>query len=124
MKQNLVAWFEIPVSDMDRAKQFYDKVFDINIQIQDFGGVLMGWFPGQGDIPGASGSLVKQETYIPSQEGTLVYFHCEDLANELGRVADAGGVVTQEKTKISDEIGYMGVATDTEGNRIAFYTQP
>ena len=124
MKNNLVAWFEIPVTDMDRAKNFYETVFKINIDVQDFGGVLMGWFPGQGDIPGASGSLVKQESYIPSQEGTLVYFHCEDLADELSRVAEAGGVVTQEKTKISDEIGYMGVAIDTEGNRIALYTRP
>lgn len=124
MEHNLVAWFEIPVNDMDRAKAFYEKVFNIEINVQDFGGVLMGWFPGQGDIPGASGSLVKQETYIPSQEGTLVYFHSPDLADELGRVEAAGGVVTQEKTLISEEIGYMGVALDTEGNRIALYSRP
>jgi len=124
MKQNLVAWFEIPVSDMERAKAFYEKVFNIEISVQDFGGVLMGWFPGQGDIPGASGSLVKQESYIPSQEGTLVYFHSPDLADELSRVEAAGGTVTQEKTLISAEIGYMGVITDSEGNRIALYTNP
>ena len=59
MKENMVAWFEIPVNDMDRAKAFYDKVFKISINIQDFGGVLMGFFPSVEDKPGAMGSLVK-----------------------------------------------------------------
>ena len=25
----MVGWFEIPVADMSRAQQFYEKVFDI-----------------------------------------------------------------------------------------------
>lgn len=45
MEHNMIGWFEIPVNDMDRAKAFYDTLFNINIQVQDFGGVLMGWFP-------------------------------------------------------------------------------
>ena len=32
MKQNMVAWFEIPVNDMDRAKDFYESVFNIEIK--------------------------------------------------------------------------------------------
>ena len=27
----MVGWFEIPVKDMNRAKLFYDKVFNIDI---------------------------------------------------------------------------------------------
>jgi predicted enzyme related to lactoylglutathione lyase len=56
MKKNTVAWFEIAVADMTRAKTFYNKVFDIDIQVTDFGGVLMGWFPDAGQVPGAPGS--------------------------------------------------------------------
>ena len=38
MKLNPVGWFEIPVADMDRAKAFYEKALDIQIQVMDFGG--------------------------------------------------------------------------------------
>lgn len=43
----MVRWFEIPVSDMNRAKEFYDTVFDISIVIHDLCGFLMGWFPNE-----------------------------------------------------------------------------
>lgn len=74
MKHNMVGWFEIPVNDMDRAKSFYETVFEIEISIHDFDGILMGWFPDRGNVVGTQGTLIKQESYIPSKEGTLVYF--------------------------------------------------
>ncbi|WP_205728921.1 VOC family protein [Flagellimonas onchidii] len=55
MEQNMVGWFEIPVMDMDRAKAFYNEVFQIEIQVQDFAGTLMGWFPWAEEKPGANG---------------------------------------------------------------------
>ena len=38
MATNMIVWFEIPVSDMDRAKAFYEEVFQIEININNFGG--------------------------------------------------------------------------------------
>lgn len=38
MDFNMVGWFEIPVVDMDRAKTFYEAVFQVKIELQDFGG--------------------------------------------------------------------------------------
>lgn len=122
MKHNMVVWFEIPVSDMERAKKFYETVFKIDINIVDFGGLLMGWFPDRGEVNGARGTLIKQESYIPSQEGTLVYFGCDDVQNELDRVKKAGGKIYQAKTEISPEHGFMGVFIDTEGNRVALHS--
>lgn len=122
MKHNMVGWFEIPVNDMDRAKTFYESVFKVTLDIQDFGGVLMAWFPFDETKSGAAGTLIKQESYIPSQEGTLVYFVCDDVANEIGRVEAAGGTVYQPKTQISPEHGNMAVFIDTEGNRVALHS--
>jgi predicted enzyme related to lactoylglutathione lyase len=122
MKHDMVVWFEIPVSDMERAKKFYETVFKIDINIVDFGGLLMGWFPDRGEVNGARGTLIKQESYIPSQEGTLVYFGCDDVQNELDRVKKAGGKIYQPKTEISPEHGFMGVFIDTEGNRVALHS--
>ena len=123
MKRNMVGWFEIPVSDMDRAKTFYETVFQVNIDIQNFGGMLMGWFPFAEGKEGAAGTLIKQDTYIPSVEGTLVYFMCDDVKNELDRVEAAGGKIYQPKTEISPEYGFMGVFIDTEGNRVALHSK-
>lgn len=123
MKTNPVAWFEVPVSNMERAKAFYEKVFDIEIQIVDLGGPVMGWFPHVGGAPGAMGSLMQYDSYVPSHEGTLVYFSCEDVDNELSRIEDAGGKIILQKKQISPEHGYMGVFEDSEGNRVALHSQ-
>ena len=120
----MVGWFEIPTTDINRAKSFYDKVFNINIHIQDFGGVQMGWFPYAEGKEGASGSLIKQESYIPSDsQGVLVYFSSADVNIELGKVEGAGGKIVQAKTQISPEVGYMGLFIDSEGNRIALHSR-
>ncbi|AXT19704.1 VOC family protein [Flavobacteriaceae bacterium AU392] len=124
MENNLVGWFEIPVTDMNRAKAFYDKVFNINIQVQDFGDTLMGWFPFAEDKPGAPGSLVKNDAYEPSNtQGVLIYFSSEDVTNELNKVEIAGGKLVQPKTQISPDIGYMAIFIDSEGNRIALHSR-
>lgn len=123
MPINTVSWFEIPVTDMDRAKAFYEKVFAIKVTVQDFGGVQMGFFPNHGDTHGAPGSLMKHETYVPSEKGSLVYFACDDLQTELDRVEAAGGSIFRAKTQISPEHGFMGVIIDSEGNRIALHSK-
>jgi len=118
-KYNTVGWFEIPVNDMDRAKKFYETVFDIEVKVQDFGGVLMGWLPSNGDVYGSTGTLIKNENYEPSEKGTLVYFSCSNVQTELDRVEAAGGKIRQGKTMISPDHGNMAVIIDSEGNRIA-----
>mgnify|MGYP003117246786 CR=1 FL=1 len=129
MDVNMISWFEVPVLDMDRAKKFYETVFQVEITINNFGGVLMGWFPPADDItaPGISGSLVKsEENNMPSAtHGSVVYFNSQtgDLSNELARVEAAGGSILQTKTLISNEIGYMAFVLDSEGNRIALYNK-
>lgn len=123
MKSNMVGWFEIPVSDMERAKTFYETVFQIEIQVMDFGELKMGWFPSRGaEAYGSPGTLIKHDSYIPSKEGALVYFICEDVQNELSRIEDAGGEIYQSKKQISPEYGFMGLFIDSEGNRVALHS--
>ncbi|MGB5244365.1 MAG: VOC family protein [Lutimonas sp.] len=126
MKQNMVGWFEIPVTDMDRAKKFYETVFKLKISIHDMGGLVMGWFPNAEDTnsPGAPGSLVMhKDFYKPSKEGILIYFSSEDVNNELSRIEKSGGTILHQKTLISEDIGYMAVFIDSEGNRIALHSK-
>ena len=122
---NAVGWFEIPVSNMERAVKFYEAVFGFNLELQNFGGFEMAWFP-YADKPGAPGSLVHDEKfYKPSHDGVLIYFSSPsgDLRNELDKVESAGGKVLMQKKIISEEIGFMGMFSDTEGNRIALHSK-
>ena len=43
--ENALNWFEIAVNDITRAKKFYDKVFDIEMQQMDMNGMRMAFFP-------------------------------------------------------------------------------
>lgn len=122
---NAVGWFEIPVANMDRAVKFYETVFGFNLERHTFGGFDMAWFP-YADKPGAPGSLVHDDKfYKPSQEGVLIYFSSPsgDLKNELDKVDTAGGKVLTQKKIIGEDIGYMGLFLDTEGNRIAVHSK-
>jgi predicted enzyme related to lactoylglutathione lyase len=125
-KNNAVGWFEIPVSDMERAVKFYETLFYTRLQRQKMGPLDMAWFPWIETGPGAAGSLVfAPDYYKPSGNGTLVYFTANsgDLSTELSRVEPAGGKVLQGKTLITDDIGYMAIVADTEGNRIALHSR-
>ena len=125
MKNNVVGWFEIPVTDMQRAVKFYEEVLDIQMERHLMGSTDMAWFPMVENGLGAPGSLVKNtEFYTPSMEGTLIYLTARsgDLNNELARVEPAGGRVLQDKKQISQEYGYMAVILDTEGNRLALHS--
>lgn len=118
--KNLIAWFEIPARDIERAKTFYEAVLDIEINVVSFGDFKMGWFPRPEEGP--TGSLVQHNAYTPSAEGTLIYFAADDVKIPLSKVIDAGGKVLQEKTQISEDYGYMALFIDTEGNRIALHS--
>ena len=120
----MVGWFEIPVTDMERAQKFYESVFQIQISIHDLGGLIMGWFPYEESVKGISGSLVKHEMYSPSDfAGSLIYFSCRDVNEEVARVEGAGGEVLRAKTAIGEGYGFMALIKDTEGNRIGLHSR-
>lgn len=125
MKSVTVGWFEIPVSDMDRAIAFYQKVFDCKLDKQDMGDFQMAWFPWDESKGGAGGSLVFHKDFYKTSNlaGTLIYFSSRDCEVELNRVKEAGGEVQIPKRMITPDIGFMGVFLDSEGNRIAVHSK-
>lgn len=126
LSHNPVGWFEIPVSDMERAIKFYETVFEFKLERHAMGPLDMAWFPSVEGSIGAGGSLVHFPTaYQPSQSGTLIYFTSPagDVAVELARVEAAGGKICVEKKLIAEDIGYMGAFTDSEGNNIALHSR-
>lgn len=121
---NSINWFEIPVTDMPRAKHFYQVIFSIHMEEMDMGGFLMASFPYDNASGKASGALVKHEMYIPSNNGVVLYLNANpDLSTVLEQVEKEGGQILMHKTQISPEIGHMAFFIDTEGNKIALHSQ-
>ena len=126
IKHNVVGWFEIPVADMERAIKFYEAVFDFKLQREKMGPLDMAWFPWLDEGMGSAGSLVYSPgNYKPSADGALLYFTAfsGDVSIELKRVKANGGKVLMERTLITEDLGYMGLFLDTEGNRIALHSR-
>ena len=121
---NMLNWFEIYVSDLERAKKFYETILDIKMENMDMGDMKMYAFPyapGSGKV---SGALIYHAMRQPSENGALIYLNGNpDLQIVLDRVSTAGGKVTMPKTKITDEIGYMAFFVDSEGNGMGLHSR-
>ena len=122
---NSLNWFELPATDIARAKNFYEAIF--SVQMVDLGemmGMKMVGFP---SVPGngkASGGLAQSQMHTPSQSGTIVYLNANPSIQEvLDRIEPAGGKVVMPRTEISPEIGVMAFFVDTEGNRVGLHAQ-
>lgn len=116
-------WFELPVNDMERAKEFYSLIFDIQMaDNMEMGNSIMSFFPFETDASGATGTLMKQESYTPSHQGTLIYFSVTEINDVLPKITSAGGKVINEKMSIGEH-GFVAHFEDCEGNRVALHQQ-
>ena len=123
---NVINWFDIPVSDLDRAKAFYGTVLeteitspmDLGVEGPSEGGTQAVFLSGDG----VGGALVKSTYYQPSQEGSVVYLNGgNDLSVPLGKVAGAGGKVLADKMSIGEH-GFIAFFLDTEGNKVGLHS--
>jgi uncharacterized protein len=117
MKNNPGIYFEIPVSLMERAIQFYKKVFDFKFTIEEIHGNEMAMLPFEVGKSGITGALAKGEIYQPTLSGTLIYLGNDDIDETLTRAQSAGANVLFPKTKAGDYC-YVAEIQDSEGNRI------
>lgn len=119
---NAISWFEIPATNYERAKKFYNTVLETEITDSPMPEGKYGMFPYDNDNNGVGGGLVEMEGVKPSSEGVTVYLNGGDnLSAPLARVAAAGGKVIMPKTDIGEN-GYMAQFIDTEGNKIALHS--
>jgi uncharacterized protein len=119
---NPVGWFDIHVSNMDRAKKFYETVF--NFQLFD---LPIEWgkqslFPFNYENPNISGALVEKPEMTANGNNTVVYFETEDCINEEKRIIEAGGKIVQPKMNIG-EFGFVSIFIDSEGNTIGLHSR-
>lgn len=114
--KNMITWFEIPVSDFERAKAFYEAIFEIKMPVTEIQTYKMAFFPNTNGKVG--GAICYGEGYIPSGAGSLLYLNANpDLSLVLDRATANGGRVIVPKTLISSDVGYYAFIVDTEIGR-------
>lgn len=122
---NPVDWFEIYVDDLQRAKNFYEGIFQVSLDPMNDPDIMKGlemlMFPGDMEKYGASGAICKMEGVKAGGNSTIVYFACDDCSVEAARVEVNGGKLIQDKFQIGEH-GYIAIAADTEGNMIGLHS--
>lgn len=117
---NPVGYFEIPVTDMERAIRFYTALLGVTFEREKIDGYDMALFPFDPNGSGASGALAKGDVYVPSQTGPILYFRVDDIDAVLARALALGSMVLYPKKDIGPN-GFVAEIGDSEGNRIALH---
>lgn len=123
---NAIAWFAIPVVDLERARAFYCRIMGYeNMADLVTPNGTCAIFP-YDEKNGVGGSLNPFMGIKPSTDsGTSIWLAAgDDLQQVLDRVGGAGGKVAQEKTPIGENaaFGYIASIIDCEGNRIGLHS--
>lgn len=118
---NPVGWFEIYVDDINRAKSFYQCVFNKTLERLESPDIEMWAFPMNMNGFGASGSLVHMPGFSPARNSVIIYFSSADCAIEEERIIEFGGRIEKSKFSIG-QYGFITLAYDTEGNMIGLHS--
>jgi predicted enzyme related to lactoylglutathione lyase len=126
--KNPITHFEIPADNIERAKKFYEKIFDWKIEKYDDKGeeyyfvmtTEVGddeWTPKE---PGAiNGGLVKRE--MPD-EPFINYVTVDSIDRTCKLIEKNGGKIVMPKTEMG-EWGWWAIFKDTEGNVLGLYEE-
>lgn len=119
---NALNWFEIPMVDVERAKKFYETVFDVALTPMDMNGDQMLMFPYAPEANKVSGSLVKGEFHKPGMQGPIVYMNANPSINAVAsKIETAGGNMLLPPMQVSPEVGWIALFADSEGNQMGLH---
>ena len=115
---NRIVHFEIPADDLERAKEFYEKVFGWKMKKWE-GGEQEYWLieTGPKEEMGINGGLMKRVKTV-SGEGASGFICTTDVKNleeTAEKVKQAGGKIVTDRMDVPN-VGSMYYCLDTEMN--------
>jgi predicted enzyme related to lactoylglutathione lyase len=120
MKQNnTITHIEIPAPDLEKAIEFYSRVFNWEIQIIDAGRYA---FFKIGDT-NTGGGLDAGLRVAEERQGAQIVVDVEDIEVSLKEIALAGGNVTIQKTAIGESHGFYAGFQDPNGNHLQIHSR-
>ncbi len=123
---SIVSWFEMPTTDLERARTFYESILGLTLQ-QDTSDPddPLYIFPVERVLerPAVTGALIQRPFQQPGALGTVVYFNCTGkLPQVLERVPAAGGAVVLPSSPVPGGFGHFACIQDTEGNMVGLHS--
>ena len=128
-KKDALNWFELYVTDPDRAKRFYEAILKTSLQdvptenceSAQKDTCRMAIFP-YDNMKGVGGAITHRPEVTPGAGGTIVYLNVEgDLDGVIKRIPAAGGTVVKPRTSIGEH-GFIAIFKDTEGNCVGLHS--
>ncbi len=121
IKKNAVNWFELYVTDFNRAKRFYEATLKTTLTEAEMEGCRMGMFPCDPKT-GVGGAITQMPGCSPGAGGTMIYLNVEgDLDGVLQRAPAQGGAVIKPRLSIGEH-GFIGIIKDSEGNVVGLHS--
>lgn len=119
--KNSIGWFEIKVTDFERAKKFYSQIFDWEFKLSQ-GSKTIYWniYTGENTV---GGGFTKRELSEQKGQSIIIYIEVEDINATLENIKSLGGKIISNKTLISETAGYYGIFKDLDDNTIGLWSK-
>ena len=115
---NAAVWFEIPVTDMGRAQEFYAAVLGNDLKLDETGPNPLAMFAAGG--PGSvAGHIYPGKPAAPGTGGTIHLAVAAPLEAALDRVSKHGGEVVSPVIEIPS--GRFAYCVDPDGNSFGLF---
>ena len=121
--QHAIHWFEIPVTDIDRAQRFYEAMLGAPLRREAMGAQTLAVLPYA--EPGVGGALLAgPQAPLPGAGGSIFYLAAEpSLDAALARALAAGAQLLVPRVDLPDGMGAFVHLRDPDGNRIGLHAQ-
>jgi predicted enzyme related to lactoylglutathione lyase len=115
MKITQIGFVAIPVSDIKRARSFYEEVLGLTTSDEMMGGKWIEYAIGDDTLAIANVS----DTWTPSDQGTGAAFEVEDFDEAIKNLKDAGAKFAAEP--FETPCCRMAVVQDPDGNKLMIH---
>jgi predicted enzyme related to lactoylglutathione lyase len=110
-----IAFTGTPVTDIKRAREFYEGVMGLKPTMESAGGLWVEYDVG----PGTFAIGCYGDAWKPSPDGTCIAFEVDDLDAEISRLKSRG--VTFAVEAMESPVCRFAIACDPDGNKIMIH---
>lgn len=112
-----ICYLEIPAPQIDKAVNFYHKVFGWNIRPSGLSDKTYWEFStGEGQLTGGL-----DPTLQVHDGGVLLYLKVADISETLVAIENAEGSIVRGQFEIGGGYGYSAIFKDPNGNRLGLF---
>jgi predicted enzyme related to lactoylglutathione lyase len=109
-----IAFVGAPVTDINRSRDFYEKVIGLKVTMESAGGKWIEFDIGPGTF--AIGSY---PDWKPSGDGTLAAFEVDDINAEIARLKSHGVKVVMDV--METPVCHFAMIADPDGNKLMLH---